>query len=65
MKTNEVEIEFPNFEKDDFLKFNNNHSCPIVTRYVTQRNEIEEDSQIQGLLANISKLIAFNRFGLV
>ena len=43
MKTNEVEIEFPKLEEDDFLKFNNNHSSVFVTKYASSRNDIEGD----------------------
>jgi hypothetical protein len=40
MKTREVEMEFPNFEEDDFLKFNHNHTGLFITRYEPSRNEI-------------------------
>ncbi len=55
MKTKELDMEFPNFEEDDFLKFNHNLSSLFITKYLPNRFEIEDDSQlkeIQGLLTN-------------
>ena len=42
MKTQELEMEFPNFEEDDFLKFNHNHSYLYITRYTPSVEEFFE-----------------------
>jgi hypothetical protein len=44
MKTKELDMEFPNMEEDDFLKFNHNNSSLCAIKYMPNRIEVEEDS---------------------
>ncbi len=46
MKTKELDMEFPNMEEDDFLKFNHNNSSLFLTKYMPNRIGVEYDSQL-------------------
>ena len=67
MTTKEFELEVPDLQEDDFLKFNHNHSGLYITRYAVQGDEEEETylKEIQGLLTHSSRLSGVDRYGLL